>query len=202
MSSKGKMHRCDGMTVYHVGHMSLQPGEQLRRYYMHQHAQLVTQVKSMIDDGDVAFVHYLSTPEWQDLTIKGKVVVQKSDDLKMMIVLEAIFEQVRAKLALSLPSRLDCVFAWRSLELARRFRIQYLPEGTIHSCRVIEGSAVELDGGLLPPGINLTDLSPEVLSNELLTTQARAEKYWKAQASPDFPELLVKGSVEIVDWVK
>jgi len=196
------MHRCDGVTVYHVGHTSLQPGEQLRRYYMHQYAQLVTQVKSVIDDGVIAFVHFLSTPEWQDLTLKDQVVEQESDDLKMMIVLEAIFEQVRASLALSLPSRLDCVFAWRSLELARRFHIQYLPEGTIHSCRVIEGSAVELDGGLLPPGINLMDLSPKVLSNELLTTQARAEKYWNAQASPDFPELLVKGSVEIVDWVK
>jgi len=169
---------------------------------MHQYAQLVTQVKSVIDDGVIAFVHFLSTPEWQDLTLKDQVVEQESDDLKMMIVLEAIFEQVRASLALSLPSRLDCVFAWRSLELARRFHIQYLPEGTIHSCRVIEGSAVELDGGLLPPGINLMDLSPKVLSNELLTTQARAEKYWNAQASPDFPELLVKGSVEIVDWVK
>lgn len=202
MSSRGKIRKCDGLTVFHVGRRSLQPREQLRRYYMHQYTQPVIQIQSAIDDGITTLAYLLSTPEWQDLNEEDDFEGQKNDSLKMMIVLEAIFEQARAKLTPSLPSRLDCVFSWPSLELARRFRVQYLPEGTIHRCRIIEGVAVELDGGLLPPGINLTDLSYTVLSNELQATQARAEKYWKAQASPDLAELLIEGSVEIVDLVK
>ena len=119
----------------------------------------------------------------------------------MMIVLEAIFEQARSKVAPLLPSHISCVFTWPSLELAHRYRTQYVPEGTIHRCRVIEGLAVELDGGLLPPGINLVDLSPSALSDEVRATQARAEKYWNVQVQSDFPELLIVGKVEVMDLV-
>lgn len=201
MSGVVKMRRCDGLTVFHVSREPLQPGEQLRRYYMHQYAQLIARIQSVLE-GATALAHYLSGPEWRQLNIENEITGQKSESLKMMIVLEAIFEGARVKMAPSLPSRLDCIFAWSSLELARRFRVQYLPEGTIHRCHVIEGLAVELDGGLLPPGINLKKLSLKALSDEIRTTQARAEKYWKAQTSFDFPELLIQGSVEIVDLVQ
>ena len=148
MNDMGKMRRCDGLTVFQVGSKPLQPGEQLRRYYMPQYAQLIAQIRLVIDNGVPALTRYLSVPEWQHLNIDNEMVGQNPNSLKVMIVLEAIFEGARVKLAPSLPSRLDCIFAWSDLEFARRFRTQYLPEETIHRCRVIESLAVELDGGL------------------------------------------------------
>ena len=198
---RGKMHECDESTVFQVGRKPLQPKVQLRRYYMQQYVRLVTQIQSVIDEGPAALARHLSAPEWERLNVDSDELGLEPEGVKMMIVLEAIFEQVRLKSAPSLPSRMNCVFTWPSLELARRFRIQYVPGGTIHRCRVIEGLAVELDGGLLPPGINLVDLSPSALSHEVRATRARAEKYWNAPASPDFPELLIVGSVEVVDPV-
>jgi hypothetical protein len=62
----------------------------------------------------------------------------------------------------------------------------------------VQGEAVALDGGLLPPGINLSDLSPEIFSAEFQATQRRAEEYWMAQESPNLAELLVVGYVEVV----
>jgi len=201
VSFRGKMRECDESTVFQVGRKPLQPRVQLRRYYMHQYVRFVTQIQSVIDEGPAALTRHLSDPEWQRLNVESDERGFEPEGLKMMIVLEAIFEQARSKIAPSLTSRINCVFTWPSLELARRFRIQYIPEGTIHRCHVIEGLAVELDGGLLPPGINLVDLSPGALSDEVRATQARAEKYWNAQASPDFPELLIVGRVEVVDLV-
>jgi hypothetical protein len=198
---RGKMHACNESTVFQVGRKPLQPGVQLRRYYMHQYLQFVTQIQSVIDEDPISLPRHLSDPEWQRPNVDGDELDLEPEGLKMMIVLEAIFEQARSKIAPSLPSRINCVFTWPSLELARRYRLQYVPEGTIHRCRVIAGLAVELDGGLLPPGINLVDLSPGALSDEVRATQARAEKYWNAQASPDFPELLIVGKVEVVDLV-
>jgi len=37
--------------------------------------------------------------------------------------------------------------------------------------------------------------------DEVRATQARAEKYWNAETSPDFPELLIVGSVEVVELI-
>lgn len=199
MRSRGKMHGCDESTVYQVGRQPLQPGVQLRQYYMQRYLRFVTQVQSVIDKGPAVLAHHLSANQWKHLNIiDTDEPGLEPESLKMMIVLEAIFEQARLKIAPSLPSRMKCVFTWPSLEVARRFRIQYVPGGTTHRCRVIAGSAVELDGGLLPPGINLANLSPSALSHEVHATRARAEKYWNAQASPDFPELLIVGNVEVV----
>lgn len=198
---KAKIHESREWMVFQVGHQPLQPGILLRRYYMHQYIRSVTQIQRVIDEGPAALTRDLSAPEWGRLNVNQGELGLDSDVLKMMIVLEAIFEGARTRIAPSLPSRMDCVFTWSSLELARRFRSQYAPEGTIHRCRVLEGSAVELDGGLLPPGINLADLSPGALSNEISSTRARAERYWRAGASPDFPELLVTGRVEVIETV-
>ena len=195
------MHEFDELTVFQVSRKPLQPGVQLRRYYMHQYIEFVTQIQLVIDEGPTALARHLSDPEWQRLDVDSDELGFEPESLKMMIVLEALFEQARLKIAPWLPSRMNCVFTWPSFESAHRFRIQYVPEGTIYRCRVIEGLAVELDGGLLPPGINLVDLSPGALSDEVRAAQARAEKYWNAQASPDFPELLIVGRVEVVDLV-
>jgi hypothetical protein len=198
---RGKMRESNDWTVFQVGRKPLQPRVVLRRYYMHQYIQLVTYIQQTLDEGPASLARYLSTPEWQRLNLSQGELGFKPEDLKMMIVLEAIFEQVRAELAPWLPSRMNCVFTWSNIELADRFRSEYAPGGTIHRCRVMEGSAVELDGGLLPPGINLADLSPRTLADEVKATRARAEKYWNAQALPDFPELLIVGKVAVVDLV-
>lgn len=177
MKYRGKMHECDESTVFQVGRKPLQPRVQLRRYYMHQYVRFVTQIQSVLDEGPAVLARHLSAPEWQRLNFDTDQQGLDPENLKMMIVLEAIFEQTRLKIAPSLPSRMSCVFTWPSLELASRFRIEYLPGRTIHRCRVIKGLAVELDGGLLPPGINLADLSSSVLSDEVHAAQGRAEKY-------------------------
>ena len=201
MSFRGKMRGCAESTVFQVSRQPLQPKVQLRRYYMHHYVRFVTQIQSVIYEGPAALARHLSAPEWQRLGVDHDEPGLESEGLKMMIVLEAIFEQARLKLAPSLPSRMTCVFTWPSLEVARRFRDQYVPGGTIHRCRVIRGSGVELDGGLLPPGINVEDLSPGALSHEISSARARAEKYWNAGSSPDFPELLIVGSVEVAGIV-
>jgi hypothetical protein len=165
---------------------------------MHQYAQFIDQIQSFIEAGSASLAHHLRASEWQQIDLSDKTAGLESDVMKMMVVLEAIFEHTRKKFASYLPSRLDCVFVWPTLELAKKFREQYMPEGVIHRCCIMQGEAVELDGGLLPPGINLSDLSPEVFAAGLQATQLRAEKYWDAQEAPHLSELLVVGNVEVV----
>jgi hypothetical protein len=198
---RGSRHQSGAWTVFQVGRKLLPPGTLLRRYYMHRYIRSVTRVQRAIQEGPAALARHLSAPEWGHLDGNQDELSLDPDALRMMIVLEAIFEEARTKIAPLLPGRMDCIFTWSSLELAHRFRYQYVPEGIIYRCRVLEGSGVELDGGLLPPGINLADLSPDALSAEVNSTQARAEKYWKAEASPEFPELLILGQVEVVELI-
>lgn len=186
------------MTVFRVDHKAIPPGDRLRRYHMHQYARLVAQLQSFIEAGSSSLARHLSAPEWQRIDLSERTIGLESDVVKMLVVLEAIFEHTRKRSATNLPSRLDCVFAWPTLEVAREFREEYIPEGVIHRCCITEGEAVTLDGGLLPPGISLSDLSPEVFSAEFQASQSRAEKYWLAQEPPTLSELLVVGNVEVV----
>ena len=197
MSNLGRIQRCEGMTAFRVDQRTIPSGTMLLRYYMNQYAQLISQMQSLIEAGSSSLAQYLTAFEWQRFDLSNKTVGLESEMMKMMVVLEAIFEHARKKFASPLPSRLDCVFVWPTLELAKKFRQEYTPDSVIHRC-TIQGDAVELDGGLLPPGINLSDLSPEVFSSEFQATQLRAEKYWTAQESPILSELLVVGNVEVV----
>lgn len=163
---------------------------------MHQYAGFIQQMQSWIEGGSAALAQGLAVSEWQQMDFSENTVDLESDVMKMMVVLEAIFEHTRKKLASHLPSRLDCVFVWPTWEAAKRFRQEYIPEGVIHRC-LLQGEAVELDGGLVPPGINLSDLSHEAFASEFRATQLRAQKYWLAQESPELPELLVAGNVEV-----
>src|SRR5512141_969988 len=92
-----------------------------------------------------ALVRYLTSLEWQQLNLQDSAVNLESDVLKSMVVLEAVFEHTRKKLAPHLSSRLDCMFVWPTWELADTFRQHYFPDGVIHHCKV-QGEAVELDG--------------------------------------------------------
>jgi hypothetical protein len=197
VNNLGIVKKCEGLIAFRVDQTTIPPGTRLSKYYMHQYAQFIDQMESFIETGPAALAQYLTTSEWQQLNLSDRLVGLKSDVIKMMVVLEAIFEHKRKRLASHLPSRLDCVFVWPTLESAKKFHQQYFPEGVIHHC-IIEGEAVKLDGGLLPPGINLSNLSVEVFSAELHTVQLRAERYWTAQESANLAELLVVGNVEVV----
>jgi len=197
VSNLGRLQRYEAITAFRVDHRALPSGTKLFRYYMYQYAQLIDQMQSFIEAGSTSLAQYLTAVEWQQLDLNNNTVVLESTIIKMMVVLEAIFDHARKKFASHLPSRLDCVFVWSTLESAKKFRQEYNPDGVIHRC-VIQGEAVELDGSLLPPGINLSNLSPDMLSDEFRKTQLRAEKYWKAQKPADLSELLVVGDVEVV----
>jgi len=113
---------------------------------------------------------------------------------RTQLVLEAVFEHARVRVNEALPSRADCAFAWRTLDVARRFAAQYVPGGTIYRCTVIDGIAIELDGGLLPPGIDLS----RPVDQELPRVLERAGRYWRGEQPMTYPELLLTGTV-IVD---
>ena len=197
MGALGIVKNCEGLIAFRVDQTMIPPGTRLRRYYMHRYAQFIDQMQLILETGSASLAQYLTASEWQQLDLSDRLLGLESAMTKMMVVLEAIFEHTREKLASHLPSRLDCVFVWPTLESAKKFQQQYFPEGVIHRC-IMEGQAVELDGGLLPPGINLSDLSVEVFSAELHAVQLRAEKYWTAQESTNLAELLVVGNVEVV----
>ena len=197
MSNLGIARNCEGSITFRVDPRIIPSGTRLRRYYMHRYAQLIDQMQPLIAAGPASLAQHLTASDWQQMKLRDKTAGLESDVTKMMVVLEAIFEHSRKTFAPHLRSRLDCVFVWPTLECAKEFRTQYLPGGFIHHCRVVHGEAVELDGSLLPPGIDLSDLSPEVFSAEFQAAQLRARKYWTAQESPDLPELLVIGEVEV-----
>jgi len=197
VSNLGRLQRCEAITAFRVDHRVIPSGTMLFRYYMYQYAPLIDQMQSFIEAGSSSLAQYLTATEWQQLDLSNSSVGLESNIIKMMVVLEAIFDHTRKKFAFHLPSRLDCVFVWSTLESAKKFRQQYNPDGVIHRC-VIQGEAVELDGSLLPPGINLSNLSSDMLSVEFQKTQLRAEKYWKAQEPADLSELLVAGNAEVV----
>lgn len=60
------------------------------------------------------------------------------------------------------------------------------------------GSALEFDGALLPPGINLDLACQLAMAEEVRRVRQRAERYWRRAHEPEFPELLVQGTVEVV----
>jgi hypothetical protein len=198
MFNSGEIRVCKGMNVFRVDHKAIPAGALLRMHHMHRHSRLIEQLQSFIEAGYSSLARHLSDTEWKRLNLSERTIGLESDVVKMMVVLEAIFEHTRKMMAPNLPCRLDCIFTWPTLEIAREFRETYIPEGVIHRCRITEGEAVMLDGGQLPPGISLSDLSPGVFSAEFRDTQSRAEKYWLAQEPPILSELLVMGSVKVV----
>jgi len=194
----GKPKKCDGLAAYRVDGTAIAAGTPLSRYYMHRHERLIDRLQPSIAGGPKRLIEFLSASEWQDLQLTEHVIGLDSDVTKMMVVLEAIFEHTRIRLAPNLPSRLRCSFVWPTLDTAKTFRERYQPEGVIHLCRLERGMVVELDGGLLPPGISLADLSPEVFLAEFQATQSRARNYWLAEEPPILPELLVLGEAKVV----
>lgn len=199
MEPDGSPVRCD-LTVFHVGHRPLAPGTMLRPYYMGKLAGRISEIQAVLAQGPSESLKFLSTTTWPAAEQLGLESDYPSDVIKMMAVLEAIFEDARRRFAPAMPSRLASTFAWPTLAAAERFKAAYLPAGALHRCRVVAGPVIERDGGLLPPGIDLQagSVSGPAFQKELKATRRRAEAYWRGHQPREFPELLIAGSVMTV----
>ncbi len=180
--------------MFRVGPVALARRTILRPYYMRAHVAEIIETIDVIAQGAETLQARLANPAWPRGAGGG-------NSTRMMIVLEAIFEAARRAICPDLPTRLDCVFAWPALTLAERFRDQYVPGGVINACRIAEGRAVARDGGLLPPGIDLGAASVTEFAARLSAARTRADDYWRARTPPDFPELMICGTVEVLSTV-
>jgi hypothetical protein len=107
-----------------------------------------------------------------------------------LVILEAIFEQVRAASAPELPSRLESTFLWPTAGLARDFHQRFRAHGTIHACRIMEGVALPRDAALVVAGVDLTAM----LDDEARRIEDRALRYWTADSEIAYPEVLLRGT--------
>jgi hypothetical protein len=183
--------------AYRIDHNPISRGELLKKYYLSEYSDFMVRIRECIERGLDNLIDFLVNPEWKNLEFEYEPVKINSDAIKMMIVLESIFEHVRRKINPSLPCRMDSIFVWPTLDVARTFKNEYIPGGVIHRCIIREGNGILLDGGLLPPGIDLSDLRKEYFTNEYYSTITRAEKYWRVSSEPTLPELLINGVVHI-----
>ncbi|AAR34945.1 GrpB family protein [Geobacter sulfurreducens] len=187
-----------GRVVYQVSSVPLAPGAWLRPYYLQRYGAMINAAIAALSTGEKALLAYCQKEAWLLLEMPQEIPSLKPEQLKMMIVLEALFEQVRHEEAPTLPSRLASIFTWPVPGVAQRFRDAYFPGGVIHRCVIRSGSALEFDGALLPPGINLDQAGPLAMAEEVRRVRQRAERYWRRAHEPEFPELLVQGTVEVV----
>jgi hypothetical protein len=180
--------------LFHVGATALPIGQVLRPYAIaEEHAALLRQAARALAEGPAAVDRILSGPEWTSL--RGQ-----PGQPAPMVLLEATFEHVRARIAPSFPSRLDAVFAWRSLGLARRFCLAHRRGGVIHRCEVVEGFAVERDGAFVVEAFETTDLTNPSPA-DLRLVEDLASRYWQGNGPMTFPEMLICGSVAVVEIV-
>ncbi|THD65870.1 hypothetical protein E7Z59_14925 [Robertkochia marina] len=181
--------------VYRVDFNPIPVGEHLNPYYIREFSHLINFVINKLRSSQGELLNYLRSPDWQSLELVSSAIPLDSETLKMMVVLESIFENERQLITPEFSSRLDSIFAWPTLEVAKRFKEEYIPKGVIHRCIVESGSAIEMCGDLLPPGIDLSNLNKEIFSEQLKQTTGRARTYWKQLNNPILPELLIKGRV-------
>jgi hypothetical protein len=114
------------------------------------------------------------------------------------VLIETVFEHVRSQDYGDRPSRLVSAFAYPSLQTAERFRQQYRQQGVVLRCRLIDGEAFVGDMALSTPGLSVgRPMEPQVDA-----LRERAHAYWQGVASPEWPEVLLKGRVEIVTSVE
>ena len=175
------------MHVFHVSTQTIPPGQALQPYRLGVvYADLIATTRHALASGPEAVQALLGTAAWARLPAQQAYLPE-------MVILEAVFEHVRCQRAPGFPSRLASSFAWARIELAQRFCTDYLPQGVIHRCHVVAGTAVELDGGLVAAGINLRN----PLDDELHQLEQRAHRYWRARQPMTFPELVVRGTVRV-----
>jgi hypothetical protein len=109
------------------------------------------------------------------------------------VVIEAIFERVRAAIAPRLPSRLESTFLWPTAVLAQDFRKRFRTHGTVHECRIVDGDPLPRDATLVVSGVDLSARFDE----EALRIEARAVRYWTADDKIIYPEVLLQGTAVV-----
>ena len=185
---------CDGgaspVPLYHVAASPIPVGKVLLPYAIGRERAAVLQlVVSALGRGSDALARLLAGDAWERLRGEGEYVAE-------MVLLEALFEQVRVALVPRASSRLGAVFAWGSLDLARRYRTEYQPGGVILRCVLAVGSADERDGALLVEAFETADLAAP-RPQDLRRVEGLAVRYWAGRAPMAFPELLVRGRVRV-----
>jgi hypothetical protein len=179
-----------GSSLFHVAAGVLPVGHVLRPYAIaREYRTLIRLAAQAAGAGPAAVRALLAGAGWTDLLRRGEHRTE-------MVLLEALFERTRVQIAPRLPSRLDAVFAWCDLALARRFRAEYHPGGVIHRCSFDEGTAFERDGALVVAAFEAADLA-RPRAGDLRLVEERAVRYWLAQAPMALPEVLVHGRVVV-----
>ncbi|BEH10446.1 MULTISPECIES: hypothetical protein [Geobacter] len=109
--------------------MPLAPGAWLRPYYLQRYGAMIKAAMEALASGEIALLAHCQKEAWLLLEMPQEIPSLKPEQLKMMIVLEALFEQVRHEKAPTLPSRLASIFTWPVPEVAQRVREAYSPGG-------------------------------------------------------------------------
>ena len=122
--------------------------------------------------------------------VKG-VAPGPSQDLMSGLVWEAVLEAARLAIDPSLPSRLNCVFGFKTKEAAVAFRDRHRPPGTpIFKIEAVSGSPV-FAGDL--------DLITSTAAGAIVDIWSQgAVKYWRDQPA-GVSEVLIGGPVTIVE---
>jgi hypothetical protein len=176
--------------LYHVSACPIPVGRLLLPYAVgREHTTVLRLAVSALREGPEALALLLAGDAWERLRGEGDRVAE-------MILLEALFERVRLAVAPRSLSRLDAVFAWRSLGLARRYRAAYQPGGIVLRCVLDAGKSEERDGAVVVEALETADLA-DPRQRDLRRVEALAVRYWVAQAPMAFPELLVRGRVRV-----
>jgi hypothetical protein len=176
--------------LYHVTASPIPAGRVLRPYAIgREHATVIQQAVNALREGAEALALLLAGDAWEHLRREGDRVAE-------MILLEALFERVRVAVAPRSLSRLNAVFAWRRLGLARRYRAEYRPGGVVLRCVLDTGTAEERDGAVVVGAFETADLA-DPRPRDLRRVEALARRYWAGRAPMAFPELLVRGRVRV-----
>lgn len=176
--------------LYHIAANPIPVGKVLLPYAVGRERAAVLQLAaSALWEGSDALARLLAGEAWQRLRGEDGYVAE-------MVLLEALFERVRVALVPRSPSRLGAVFAWESLDLARRYRTEYQPGGVILRCVLAAGTAEEHDGAILVEAFETADLA-DPRPQDLRRVEGLAVRYWAGRAPMAFPELLVRGRVRV-----
>lgn len=150
----GRMAAADatGRVVYQVSTVPLESGEQLRPYYLQRYAGMIESTMAALAAGEGALRDHCQSDVWQRLALPHEFPALGPAQLKMMIVLEALFEQVRREEAPHLPGRLASVFTWPEMELARQLRLHIFPilqqgDAVADDEHLVKGVDMQLFGG-------------------------------------------------------
>ncbi len=176
--------------LYHVAAWPLPVGNVLLPYAVGRaRATVLQQAIRALGEGSDALALLLASDAWEHLRGDGALTAE-------MVLLEALFERVRVALVPRSLSRLGAVFTWESLDLARRYRTEFQPDGVILRCVLAAGTAEERDGAVVVEAFETADLA-DPRPRDLRRVERLAARYWAAQAPMAFPELLVRGRVRV-----